>query len=57
VGEKWPINFAKTPTSTKRFYYPSEGRGAEDFFAPKNPTALAGFELANLGTKRQRANP
>jgi hypothetical protein len=34
---------------------PSEGRRAEDFFALKNPTALAGFEPANLGTKGQHA--
>jgi hypothetical protein len=26
-------------------------RRAEDFFALKNPTASAGFEPANLGTK------
>ena len=26
-------------------------RHAEDFFALKNPTASAGFESANLGTK------
>ena len=30
---------------------PSEGRGAEDFFALKNPKASVGFEPANLGTK------
>jgi len=28
---------------------------AEDFFHPKNPTALAGCEPANLGTKGQYA--
>jgi len=28
---------------------------AEDFFALKNPTTSAGFELANLGTKGQHA--
>jgi hypothetical protein len=28
---------------------------AEDFFALKNPTASAGFEPANLGTKGQHA--
>jgi hypothetical protein len=39
------------------FYFPSEGRRAEDFFGLKNPTASAGFEPANLGTKGQRANP
>jgi hypothetical protein len=38
------------------FYFPSEGRRAEDFFfALKNPTALAGFEPANLDTKDQHA--
>ena len=40
-----------------RLYFPSEGRRAEDFFAPKNPTASAGFETANLGTKGQHATP
>jgi hypothetical protein len=41
------------------FYMPqiSEGRRAEDFFAFKNPTASAGFEPANLGTKGQHATP
>jgi hypothetical protein len=63
AGEKWPINFAETPTSTKRLgifympYFPSEGRRAEDFFALKNRTASAGFEPENLGTKGQRAKP
>ena len=33
----------------------SEGRHAEDFFALKNPTASAGFEPVNLGTKGQHA--
>ena len=37
--------------------FPSEGRRAEDFFALKNPTASAGFEPANLGTKSQHATP
>jgi hypothetical protein len=37
------------------FYFPSEGRRVEDFFALKNPTASAGFEPANLGTKGQHA--
>ena len=32
-----------------------EGRRAEDFFALKNPTASAGFQPANLGTKGQHA--
>ena len=39
----------------KRLYFPSEGRRAEDFFALENPTASAGFEPANLGTKGQHA--
>jgi hypothetical protein len=38
------------------FYYPSEGRRAGDFFALKNPTASAGFEPANLGTRGQHAS-
>ena len=42
----------KYATWDKRPYFPSEGRHAEDFFfALKNPTASAGFEPANLGTK------
>ena len=28
-----------------------------EFFRPKNPTASAGFEPANLGTKGQHATP
>jgi hypothetical protein len=38
-----------------RLYSPSEGRHAEDIFAPKNPTASAGFEPTNLGTRGQYA--
>ena len=46
----------KSTTWDKRIYFPSEGRRAEDFFSPwKNPTASAGFEPANLGTKGQHA--
>ena len=41
----------------RRLYFLSEGRRAEDFFALKNPTASAGFEPANLGTKWQHATP
>jgi len=44
-------------TWDRRFYFPSEGRRAEDFFRPKNPTASVGFEPANLGTKGQHATP
>ena len=45
----------KSTTWGKRLYFPSEGRRAENFFALKNPTASAGFEPANLGTKGQHA--
>ena len=45
----------KSTTWDKRFYFPSEERRAEDFSALKNPTASAGFEPANLGTKGQHA--
>ena len=44
-------------TWDRRFYFPSVGRRAEDFFALKYPTASAGFEPANLGTKSQHATP
>jgi hypothetical protein len=33
------------------FYFPSEGRHAEDFFNWKNPMALVGSEPAILGTR------
>ena len=45
----------KSTTWDERLYFPSEGRRAEDIFALKNPTASAGFEPANLGTKGQHA--
>jgi hypothetical protein len=33
------------------FYFPSEGRHAEDFYnTGKNPTASAAIELANSGS-------
>jgi hypothetical protein len=47
----------KSMTWDRRLYFPSKGRRAEDFFALKNPTASAGFEPANLGTKGQHATP
>ena len=47
----------KSATWDRRLYFPSEGRRADDFFALKNPTASARFELANLGTKGQHAYP
>ena len=43
----------KSTTWDRRLYFPSEGRLAEDFFVLKIPTASAGFEPANLGTKCQ----
>ena len=43
----------KSTTWDNRLYFPSEGRRAEDILALKNPTASAGFEPANLGTKGQ----
>jgi hypothetical protein len=70
MGKKWPRNFAESgdihvtfgffyiPQSTtwyRRLYFRSEGRRAEDFFRPRNPTAFAGFEPSNLGTKGQHA--
>ena len=45
----------KSTTWDRRLYFPSEVRRAEDLFALKNPTASAGFEPANLGTKGQHA--
>jgi hypothetical protein len=72
MGEKWPVKFSltnatftsmegsltcrKAATWDRRRYFPSEGRHAEDFFVPKNPTASAGYEPANLGTSGQHAN-
>ena len=68
MGEKCPVILSKcrlyalhatrkSATWNRRLYFPSEGRRAEDFFALKNPTASAGFEPANLGTKGQHATP
>ena len=47
----------KSTTWDRRLYFPSEGRRAEDFFRPKNPTDSAGFEPANFGTKGHHATP
>ena len=49
------LHARKYATWDKRLYFPSERRRAEDFFSLKNPTASAGFEPANLGTKGQHA--
>ena len=46
---------SKATTWDRRLYFPSEGRSAQEFFALKFPTALAGCEPANLGTKGQHA--
>ena len=51
------ITCRKSATWDRRLYFPSEGRRAEEFFALKNPTASAGFEHVNLGTKGQHAYP
>jgi hypothetical protein len=66
VGEKWLVILPIVVTSMqlkgsftchrsaaldRRLYFPSEGKRAEDFFALKSPTASAGFERTNLGTK------
>ena len=50
-----PFTCRKSTTWDKWLYFPSEVRRAEDIFALKNPTASAGFEPANLGTKGQHA--
>ena len=49
------LHAANLRHGTDGFTSPTEGRRAEDFFALKNPTASAGFEPANLGTKGQQA--
>ena len=47
----------KSTTWYSRFYFPSEGKRAEDYFfaLKKNLTASVGFEPTNLGTKGQHA--
>ena len=49
------VHAVKLRHGTDGFTSPSEGRRAEVFFRPKNPTASAGCEPANLGTKGQHA--
>jgi hypothetical protein len=53
VSEKCPVIFhAKCRYFfTCRKYATWDWQHAEDFFAPKNPTASAGLEPANLGTR------
>ena len=65
LGEKWPVISTEScdfHAYTFGFFYMQQicdmGQTTllpEDFFALKNPTASAGFEPANLGTKSQRA--
>jgi hypothetical protein len=45
------LHAANLATWDPRLYFASGGRRAEDFPALKNPTALAGFEPANWGTR------
>ena len=52
---QWSFTCRKSTTWDKTLYFPSEGRRAEDFSALKNPTASAGFEPVNLGTRGQHA--
>jgi hypothetical protein len=55
LGEKLPVIWPKVASSTLLLaLLPLR---VEDFFALKNPTASAGFEPANLGTKGQHATP
>jgi hypothetical protein len=68
MGEKWPRILPKVATSTSLlgsftcrkaqhgtdgFTSPPKEGVLRNFFRPKNPTASAGFEPANLGTKGQ----
>jgi hypothetical protein len=46
----------KSATWDRQFYFPSEGRRAEDFYRPlKIQTASAEFEPVNLGIRGQHA--
>jgi hypothetical protein len=72
MGEKWLVKFTltnatstslygsfkccKSATWDRRLYFPSEGRHAEDFSAPKNLTTLAEFEPVIFSTRGQHAN-
>jgi hypothetical protein len=69
MGEKWPRILPKVATSTSllssvtccKARHGTDGftsppkEGVLRIFPPKNPTASAGFELANLDTKGQHA--
>jgi hypothetical protein len=72
MGKKWPISLAYTGdfhVNVGNFLHAANLRHRTDgftsplkegmlrfFFALKNPTALAGFEPANLGTGGQHNN-
>jgi hypothetical protein len=70
MGEKWPREFCRKWRLPRHFWVllhvvkhdrgqmallPLRRKACWGFFRPKNPTASAGFEPANLGTKDQRA--
>ena len=69
--EYCPVNLAEVTTSTtfwdllhaanydmgQTALLPLRRKACRDFFRPKNPTASAGFEPANSGTRGQRAYP
>jgi hypothetical protein len=50
------LHAAKLRHGADGFTFPPKEGALRIFFRPKNPTALAGFEVANLGTGGQRAN-
>jgi len=51
------LHAVKLRHGTDGFTSPPKEGVLRIFFRPKNPTALAGCEPANLDTKRQHANP
>ena len=51
------LHAANLRHGTDGFNYPPKEGVLRIFFALKNPTASAGFEPANLGTKGQHATP
>ena len=56
---KWRLSFLHAVNlrhGTDGFTSPPKEGALRIFFRPKNPTASAGFEPANLGTKGQHAH-
>jgi hypothetical protein len=51
------LHAANLRHGTDGFTYPPKEGVLRIFYALKNPTASAGFEPANLGTKGQHATP